>query len=91
VSTTVQIPAPLRAYCGAQTELSVAVGTVGDALAQLTERYPGVRSHLLTADGTVRRFVNLYVNDTDIRLLGGLGAAVREGDTVLIVPCVAGG
>jgi molybdopterin converting factor small subunit len=72
-------------------ELPVAAGTVGEALVQLTDRYPGLRSHLFTADGTVRRFVNLYVNDTDIRLLGGLGAVVRDGDTVLIVPCVAGG
>jgi molybdopterin converting factor small subunit len=91
VSTTVRIPAPLRAYCGEQTELPVSASTVGEALVQLTTRYPGLRSHLFTVDGAVRGFVNVYVNDEDIRLLGGLGAVVREGDSLLIIPSVAGG
>jgi molybdopterin converting factor small subunit len=65
--------------------------TVGDVLHDLDSRYPGFAGSILAADGRLQRFVNLYVNDEDVRYMGALEAEVREGDTVSILPAVAGG
>ena len=91
MSPTVRIPAPLRAYVGGLTDVSITATTVGDVLAQLTNEYPRLRPHLYTDDGVLRNFVNVYVNDEQARYLGGEGAGVKSADTITIVPSVAGG
>jgi molybdopterin converting factor small subunit len=91
MSATIHIPTPLREYANGQTEVPVNATTVGQALAQLVDRYPQLRPHLYTDDGTLRNFVNVYLNDDAVRYIGGDDAAVRDGDTITIVPSVAGG
>ena len=91
MSATIHIPTPLREYASDQTEVPVNATTVGQALAQLVDRYPQLRPHLYTDDGTLRNFVNVYLNDDAVRYIGGDDAAVRDGDTITIVPSVAGG
>jgi adenylyltransferase/sulfurtransferase len=91
MSATVGIPAPLRAYADGARELAVDAATVGEALAHLAARYPRLGRHLYADDGTLRRFVNVYVNEEDVRVLGGPDAAIHPGDTLVIVPSIAGG
>ncbi len=88
---TIQIPTPLRVYTDQQKEIAVDVGTVGMALEALTARYPKVRGHLFTDAGTVRSFVNVYVNEEDIRYLDKTETELKDGDVIAIVPAVAGG
>ncbi|HET6922274.1 MAG TPA: ubiquitin-like small modifier protein 1 [Anaeromyxobacteraceae bacterium] len=88
---TVHIPAPLRPYAGQRAELDLAAGTVGEALSELVSRHPDLRRHLYGEDGRLRSFVNVYLNDQDIRYLDKEATAVKEGDTLSIVPSVAGG
>jgi molybdopterin converting factor small subunit len=91
MSVTVLVPAPLRAYAGDRAEVVVDGVTAGEVLAQLTDAYPRLRLHLYTDSGALRGFVNVFLNDEDIRVLGGFDAAVRPGDTILILPSIAGG
>lgn len=91
MSATIRIPAPLRAYADERTDVPVDARTVGEALAQLVERHPQLRPHLYSDDGALRNFVNIYLNDEAVRYVGGDDAAVRDGDTITIVPSVAGG
>jgi sulfur-carrier protein len=91
VSVRVRIPTPLRSATDGQAEVSVESPTVGDVLAQLEARYPGMKGRLRDEGGAVRRFVNLYVNGEDVRFLDGLGTSLKAGDEVSIVPAVAGG
>ena len=85
------IPTPLRAYTGKQDTVHVSGATIGEALQQLTTAYGDLRQHLFTADGKLRSFVNVYVNDEDIRYLQKDATPLKPGDTVSIVPSVAGG
>jgi MoaD family protein len=85
------IPTPLRAYAGKQESVEVQAATVGEALAALTSNFGDLRKHLFTEDGRLRSFVNVYVNDEDIRFLQKDKTGVREGDTISIVPSIAGG
>ncbi len=85
------IPTPLRPFTDKQESVEVAGSTVGELLGQLTTKHEGLKKHLYTDDGKLRSFVNVYVNDEDIRYLGKLDTAVRGGDTVSILPAVAGG
>ena len=87
----VLIPTPLRQYTGKQASVEVAARTVGEMLGKLTTQYPDLRTHLFGDDGKLRRFVNVYVNDEDIRYLENGNTPLRENDTVSIVPSVAGG
>lgn len=87
----VRIPTPLRPMAGGKDEVQVEGATVRAALDDLERRHPGFRARLLGADGAVRRFVNLYVGETDVRDLGGLDAALKPADVVSIVPAIAGG
>ena len=87
----VLIPTPLRPYAGKQDVVSVEGATVGELLSNLTEQYAELRKHLYTDEGRLRSFVNVYVNDDDIRYLEHEQTAVKSGDTVSIVPSVAGG
>lgn len=87
----VLVPTPLRPFVGGSSAVEVEGVTVADAIAQLVERYDGMRKHLLDGDGRLRTFVNLYVNDEDVRHLSKMETKLRDGDVVSIVPSVAGG
>lgn len=89
--SVVKIPAVLRPQVGGSRELEVAGGSVGELVAGLVERYPSLRGQLLTDDGDLNRFVNVYVNGQDVRYLDGLATAVGERDEVRLLPAMAGG
>lgn len=91
MSPIIRIPTPLRAYAGAESEVTVRAGTVGDAMTDLIQRYPQLRRHLYTEDGALRNFVNVFLNEEEVRYLAGDRTAVAEGDTITIVPSIAGG
>src|SRR5918998_5377577 len=85
------IPTPLRPFTDKQESVELSGRTVGEILKQLTTRFDGLRKHLYTDDGKLRSFVNVYVNDEDIRYLQREQTPVKDGDTVSIIPSVAGG
>ncbi|HVZ60560.1 MAG TPA: ubiquitin-like small modifier protein 1 [Terriglobales bacterium] len=85
------IPTPLRQYSDKQDAIEVTAATIGQALDQLTAKHPDLRRHLYNDDGKLRAFVNVYLNDEDIRYLQKENTPVKEGDTVSIVPSIAGG
>ena len=87
----IHIPTPLRVYTGKLDTVSVEAGTVGEALSQLTAQHPDLKKHLYTDEGKLRAFVNLYVNDEDIRYLQKEATALKDGDSISIVPSIAGG
>jgi molybdopterin converting factor small subunit len=87
----VQIPSPLRQYTQKQASISVSAKTVGDALSGLVAQNPELKKHLYSDDGKLRAFVNVYVNDEDMRYLEKEATALKEGDTISIVPSIAGG
>ena len=87
----VLIPTPLRPYAGKQAAVELAGTTVGEALSALASHHPDLRRHLFTDDGKLRSFVNVYVNDEDIRYLQREDTPVSDADTLAIVPSVAGG
>ncbi len=85
------IPTPLRQYADKQAAIDIQGATVGEALGNLTSRYGDLRKHLYTEDGKLRAFVNVYLNDEDIRYLSKEQTPVKQGDTISIVPSIAGG
>jgi molybdopterin synthase sulfur carrier subunit len=87
----VRIPTPLRSLAGGAEEVSVEGGSVDEALKNLEAKCPGMRSRLCDQNGELRRFINLYVNDQDIRSIGGLSAPLKSGDSLSIIPAIAGG
>jgi adenylyltransferase/sulfurtransferase len=87
----IHIPTPLRQYAGKQAAINVQAGTVADALSGLIAQHPDLRRHLYTEDGKLRAFVNVYLNDEDIRYLQKEATSVAESDTISIVPSIAGG
>ncbi len=87
----IQIPAALRRFTDQQREIELEAATVGEALQALAARYPALSSHLFTPDGSLRAFVNVYVEDTNIRQLEGLDTPVKEGTRLILVPSIAGG
>lgn len=87
----IQIPSPLRQYTGKQATVDVSGNTVGEALAGLVALHPELKKHLYNDDGKLRAFVNVYVNDEDMRYLEKEATALKEGDTLSIVPSIAGG
>jgi molybdopterin converting factor small subunit len=91
MAVKVIIPTPLRAYAGKQESVEVEASTVGEALAALTTKHADLKKHLFSDDGKLRSFVNVYVNDEDIRYLQKDQTAVKPGDTISIVPSIAGG
>ena len=90
MAVTVRIPTPLRTFTGGADEVSIDGGTVGELIDNLETAHPGIKDRVCDEKG-VRRFVNIYANDEDIRFLDNLETAVKEGDTVSIVPAIAGG
>lgn len=89
---TVRIPTILRTYTGGAAEVKVsASATLSDTLAALDADYPGIRGRILDADGALRRFVNVYVGDEDVRFAAGLATPTPANSEVSIIPAVAGG
>jgi molybdopterin synthase sulfur carrier subunit len=86
----VRIPTILRSYTGGAKSVEGAGDTIAGLLTDLESRHGGLRDRLVD-DGGLRRFVNVYLNDEDVRFIGGLDAAVKDGDTVTVLPAVAGG
>jgi sulfur-carrier protein len=91
MAITVQIPTALRRHTGGVPSLACAVSNLGELFSALEEKFPELKSHLRDESGQVRRFLNVYVNEEDIRFLGGPAYAFQEGDEVLLVPSIAGG
>ena len=87
----VRIPTMLRPSVGGAATVDVEVGTIGEIVDSLVSRFPALGGQVITEDGSLHKFVNVYVNDDDIRYLGKLDTKVVEGDTVSIIPAVAGG
>lgn len=90
METTVRIPTPLRTLTAGADEVMAEGGTVKDVIADLEAKYPGFRDRLLDEKG-VRRFINIFVGDEDIRFLDGLGTELKAGDKISIIPAIAGG
>jgi sulfur-carrier protein len=91
MAVEVRIPTILRKHTGGEKAVTADGDTVRELLGDLDHRYPGIASSLLTGDGSLHRFVNVYVNDEDVRFLGTLEAKLSDGDVVAILPAVAGG
>lgn len=91
MAVKVIIPTPLRPYAGKQESVEFEAGTVGEALGRLTAKYEELRKHLYTDAGRIRSFVNVYVNDEDIRYLQEEKTQIKDGDTISLVPSIAGG
>ena len=88
---TVRIPPVLRASVGGEKELRAEGASVGEILKSVVESHPDTRSQLFSADGELNRYVNVYLNDEDVRVLDGLETSVGSGDTLVILPAMAGG
>ena len=87
----IQIPTPLRQYAGKLPAVEVKAGTIADTLSDLVAKHPDLRRHLYAEDGKLRAFVNVYLNDEDVRYLQKEATAVKDGDSISIVPSIAGG
>lgn len=90
MAITVRIPTPLRSLTGGADEVAIDGATVGQLIDNLEKKHPGIKERLCDEKG-VRRFVNIYANEEDIRFLDNLATKVKEGDSVSIVPAIAGG
>jgi len=88
---TVRIPTPLRKLTNNEELVEVKPGTISGAFEELQGRYPGIKERLLDDTGAVRRFVNVYVNEEDIRFLSNQQTPVKDGDEISIIPAIAGG
>ena len=91
MSITVRIPTPLRRLTGGADEVQVEGATIGGLIDNLEAAHPGIKERLCDENGEIRRFVNLYLNDEDVRFLQGRDTPLKEGDEVSIVPAIAGG
>ena len=88
---TVHVPTPLRKLTGNQAEVEVEAGSVAELVDSLESAHVGIKERLLDEEGEIRRYVNIYVNEEDIRFLDGRETALQDGDSVSIVPAIAGG
>lgn len=91
MSKNVRIPTPLRKLTNNEDVVEVNGATVGEIITELQTRYPGIQERLLDEQGQIRRFVNVYVNEEDIRFLQNQDTPLKEGDEVSIIPAIAGG
>ena len=91
MSKKVRIPTPLRKLTNNEELVEVKAGTIGEVIAELQSRYPGIQERLVDEKGEVRRFVNVYVNEEDIRFLNNQQTALKDGDEISIIPAIAGG
>ena len=88
---TVRLPTIMRTHAGGQSEVSAEGSTIGEVVDDIVRQFPGTATHLKAPDGGVHKFVNVYLNDEDVRYLGKLETPVKDGDQVSILPAVAGG
>ena len=88
---TVQVPTPLRKLTGNRAEVGIEASTVQELVDGLESAYAGIKDKLVDEAGEIRRYVNIYVNEEDIRFLDGAGTVLKDGDSVAIVPAIAGG
>jgi molybdopterin synthase sulfur carrier subunit len=91
MSVTVRVPTTLRTLTAGESEVSVDGATVADVIESLESSHPGFKERILDEGGELRRFVNVFVSDDDVRFIDGLATPVPEGETLSIVPAVAGG
>ncbi|MFI6156195.1 ubiquitin-like small modifier protein 1 [Kitasatospora sp. NPDC051170] len=91
MSANVRIPTILRTYTGGAAEVSAEGATLGEVVADLEKNHPGIAARILDDTGKLRRFVNVYVNDDDVRFAEGLATGIKDGASVSIIPAVAGG
>jgi len=91
MSIAVKVPTILRTYTGGVADVTVEGATLADALASLESQYPGIGARVLDDTGRLRRFVNVYVNDDDVRFLEDLQTPTPDGSSISIIPAVAGG
>ena len=91
MAVTISIPTALRQYAGSNPTVQLASGTVAELLANLVEQYPQLGKQLYSEQGQLRSFVNIYVGDEDIRYLQGPDTQVPDGETISIIPAIAGG
>ena len=87
----VRIPTPLRKLTNNEELVEVNAATIGDVITELQTRYPGIKDRLIDETGSIRRFVNVYVNEEDIRFLENQKTALKDGDEIRIIPAIAGG
>jgi molybdopterin synthase sulfur carrier subunit len=88
---TIKIPPVLRPSVGGEKEVTAGGDTIGAVLQSLSEQHPATQSQLFSGDGQLNRYVNVYLNDEDVRVLDGLDTGVKESDTLVILPAMAGG
>ena len=88
---TIKVPPVLRSQTEGESEVSVDGGTVGESLRALADKHPGTKDQLFAQDGGLNRYVNVYLNDEDVRVLDGLETTATDSDTVVILPAMAGG
>lgn len=88
---TLRIPTPLRPYAGGVSEIAVTSDNVGGALAELIEQHPTLQPHLYDEDGELRAFVNVFLNEEDVRYLQGIETELAANDKLMIIPSIAGG
>ncbi|MER8183143.1 ubiquitin-like small modifier protein 1 [Kitasatospora sp. NPDC094015] len=91
MSATVRIPTILRTYTGGSAEVTAEGGTLAEVITDLEQNHPGISARILDDAGQLRRFVNVYVNDDDVRFAEGLQTGIKDGAAVSIIPAVAGG
>jgi molybdopterin synthase sulfur carrier subunit len=91
VPVDVRLPTVLRSQAGGASTVSISGSTIGQVLEELVTTYPGMAGQVLNDDGTLHKFVNVYVNDDDVRYLSAMDTPVKDGDEVSILPAVAGG
>lgn len=91
MSVLIRIPTPLRPLTNGQNEVQETGASVREVLDNLTSRFPGIRERLMDEKGELRRFINIYVNEEDIRFREGVQTSLKEGDEMSIIPAIAGG
>ena len=88
---TLRVPALMKSYVENQTEVSLRGATVADILSDLVTRHPAIKIHIMDQNGDLRRYVNLFVNDTNIKELNGVKTSLQESDKVILLPSISGG
>ncbi len=91
MAITVRIPTALRRLTQGQGEIQIEASSIGELIEKLEEEFPGIKERLVEPNGEIRKFVNFFVNDEDIRFLNGKNTELKDGDVVSIIPAIAGG
>ncbi len=91
MKVTVRIPTALRRLTQGQGEIQIEASSIGELIEKLEEEFPGIKERLVEPNGEIRKFVNFFVNDEDIRFLNGKNTELKDGDVVSIIPAIAGG